>query len=203
LSNPWGIGFDQAGNLYVANNAANPGVVVGNGSTYNTVSSVGQFQLAGGLKVDNSNNVYVTDIIGNNIQVYSESGASWTTISGYPGRKPYDVAPDNHGNVFVADYTNNAVYEWNGASWSTFASGAGTGNGQFGNPFGVAVDPQGHVFVADYDNNRVEEFTPAGAYLNQFPTGGGYCREVSTDSAGGFYAAGSSSPVLFAFFYVP
>ena len=68
---------------------------------------------------------------------------------------PQEVAVDGSGNVFVADWGNNAVKEMPpGCASSSCVTTLGGG---FSNPYGVAVDGSGNVFVADHGNNAVKE----------------------------------------------
>jgi type II secretory pathway pseudopilin PulG len=82
---------------------------------------------------------------------------------------PEGIAVDSSGNVWVSDFDNNRVEEFNasGTYLSQFGS-LGSGNGQLNSPQGVAVDSSGNVWVADTSNHRVEEFNASGAYLSQF-----------------------------------
>jgi streptogramin lyase len=84
--------------------------------------------------------------------------------------KPYGVAVDGAGNVFVADAYNSAirmiapsgvVTTFAGKAGST-GSADGTGTAaRFQFPKGVAVDAASNVFVAD-SNNTIRKITPAG-----------------------------------------
>ena len=76
---------------------------------------------------------------------------------------PAAVAVDGYGNVFVADYGNNAVKEilagTGGAASGTVSANStviplGVG---FNFPSGIAVDTSGNVFVADIGNHAVKE----------------------------------------------
>lgn len=94
--------------------------------------------------------------------------------------QPVGVALDSTGNLYVADYSNNRVLEYD----NPFApGGSATANLVFGqdgnfttgscnlngatstslcNPNLIAVDPTGNLFVTDFANNRTLEFsTPA------------------------------------------
>ena len=79
---------------------------------------------------------------------------------------PADVKLDGAGNIFVADYGNNRVTEFdptgttviqNITTWTT--SGAQT----FSNVAGLAFDSTGALWVADYNGSRVIKFTISGA----------------------------------------
>ena len=92
---------------------------------------------------------------------YSNSGTGEFNL-------PTDVATDASGNVYVADYNNNAIRKLTGSTWTTIGGSSCTsagctagysdsGNGQFNAPFGVAVDASGNVYVADYNNNAIRK----------------------------------------------
>jgi hypothetical protein len=95
---------------------------------------------------------------------------------------PSGVAVDGSGNVFVADYGNNAVKEILAVGGYTTVNTLAVANGNFNGPNGVAVDGSGNLFVADYGNNAVKEIDfadpPSLAFLTPTPTG-------STDSTDG------------------
>jgi sugar lactone lactonase YvrE len=92
------------------------------------------------------------------------------------------VAVDGAGNVFVADFVYNQVYEINpGAAPITNASGL---NG----PKGVAVDAAGDLFIADTGNNQVLEVRP-GAAPTTFVSGLNGPQGLAVDSGGNVYIA--------------
>jgi len=84
--------------------------------------------------------------------------------------KPYGVAVDRFGNVYVADYDNHSIRKFtisdsvNEAGTLAGSGAAGSVNGvgsaaQFNDPNDVAVDRFGNVYVADYSNHRVRKIT--------------------------------------------
>jgi sugar lactone lactonase YvrE len=89
--------------------------------------------------------------------------------------EPQGIAIDAHGDVWVADSTNNRVLEY----VPPFTSGmpaslvlgqllyttraAGTSATAFTHPTGLAFNSQGDLFVADSLNNRVLEFVPSSS----------------------------------------
>ena len=74
---------------------------------------------------------------------------------------PGGVAIDAGGNIFVADYLNDAVKEIVAAGGYTTVNTLGNG---FSLPTGVAVDGAGNVFVTDWGHNAVKEIVAATGY---------------------------------------
>jgi DNA-binding beta-propeller fold protein YncE len=174
--NPWGVAANQStGNVYVTDQ--------GN-SRVDELSPTGTFIEAFGWGVKNGNAEFEIcksacrlGIPGAGAgQVYVEAG----------------IAVDSSGNVWVADYGNNRIEEFNekGEFTMTFGFGvangeakletctsscraglAGTENGELNGPFNIAFSG-GHLYVTDYHNNRVEEFSTAGAYVSKFGSSG-------------------------------
>lgn len=79
---------------------------------------------------------------------------------------PSDVAVDQAGNVYVADFANNRIQKFGPdgnflLGWGT----AGTADGEFQRPYSVAVDEANNVYVADSDNNRIQKFSSGGTFI--------------------------------------
>jgi hypothetical protein len=107
-----------------------------------------------------------------------------TTGSGF--NFPTGVAVDAAGDVFVADFGNDAVKEVRpDGTIRTLGSG-------FSGPTGVAVDAAGDVFVADFYNNAVKEVRPDGAMRT---IGSGFIQPegVAVDGAGDVFVADSGN----------
>jgi sugar lactone lactonase YvrE len=140
FNHPFGLAFDAAGNLFIADQ----GNVVIRKMTPATLVST----FAGSPGISGSAN-----------------GLD-TAASFY---KPFGVATDASGNVYVADAGNNKVRKISPAGVvSTFAgtgvagSANGTDTATFNSPLGVALDKTGNVYVADYGNNLIRKISPAG-----------------------------------------
>jgi len=118
----------------------------------------------GGLAIDKSGNVWVSDGAGrivefnNNgtfLQQFGTNGNGYGQLASNE-----DLAFDAAGNLWVANGNNN-IFEFSstGAFLGQFGS-LGTGPGQFNDPQGVAFDAAGNLWVADTYNNRLQEFSP-------------------------------------------
>ncbi|CAF1580445.1 unnamed protein product, partial [Didymodactylos carnosus] len=78
---------------------------------------------------------------------------------------PYDVAIDRNQNVYVADYNNQRVQQWqsgqkNGSTIAGVTDQGGNGFNQFNRPTSVFVDTNDNLYVADRDNYRIQRWAP-------------------------------------------
>lgn len=165
-------------------------------------SGNGQFlNGAGGVAVDSSGNVYVTDLGNNRVEKFT-SGGSFITSWGSSGTGnsqfsgPEGIAIDSADNVYVADTGNNRIQKFNTSGTFVTKWGTnGTGDGQFDTPFGVSVDGLGDVYVADTNNNRIQKFSPTGTFISSCGTSGtgngefSGPQDVGADSTGNYYVA--------------
>jgi len=105
-----------------------------------------------------------------------EFDGAWGGQGGANGQfqYPYDLAADAFGSLYVADYGNNRVQEFQihevtssgvrsaqttGLTFLSKWGGHGTGDGQFSEPSGICVDATGNVYVADTGNSRIQRFS--------------------------------------------
>jgi sugar lactone lactonase YvrE len=189
---PHGIAADSSGNVYVGDFANNlirkiapDGVVTSfagstaAGGRADGRGSEASFNGPGGVAVDSSGNVYVTDG-GNNLirKITPDGGVATLAGSGSIGRvdgrgseasfyDPGGVGVDSFGNVYIADFNNNLIRKIapDGLVTTLAGSGkAGHANGRgtaasFSWPDGVAVDSFGNIYVADLNNNLIRKIT--------------------------------------------
>ena len=131
--------------------------------------------------------------------------------------QPSGLAFDKSGNIYVADYGNNAIRKITPTGvGSTFAGGSGPGvpgfvddtgtAAKFNSPSCVVVDTLGNVYVTDAGNNVIRKITSAGVvttfagsgtigFVNgtgtlasfYFPTG------IAIDASGNLYIADSGN----------
>jgi len=132
----------------------------------------GGLSLPYGVAIGPDGRVYVGDEGYGRIQVYLPDGTfSFSITNGFGGglkfSKPRGMITDKTGNLYVADYGTNCVYEFtaNGVYLRKFGSGTGSGNGQLSGVIDVAVSPAGLVYVLENANCRVSVFNADGSFL--------------------------------------
>jgi uncharacterized protein (TIGR03437 family) len=173
LNQPYGLAFDHAGNLYIAD--------LGN-ARVRRVATDGTIQtVAGGGTLAGTGN--------------AQGGPALSAQL----MEPRNVAVDPAGNLYISDFGANQVYRV--SSDGTFSLMAGSGIAGFSGdnmsallaqlnaPAGLAVDSAGALYIADSGNQRVRRALN-GVIITVFntpsPTG------VALDSAGTLYVAASS-----------
>ncbi len=111
--------------------------------------------------------------------------------------KPWDVAVDSSGNVYVLDYDKTRVQKFDPFGKELLATwGApGWGDGEFHEFQGIAVDSSGNVYVADRAHRRVQKFDSSGDFLAKWGSAGEGDGEfdqpfgIAVDSSGNVYVS--------------
>ncbi len=154
-------------------------VAGGNGSG----ADPNQLDNPGGVFVDASGNLFVSDNANHRIQkfVYDTPSDTYATdgvtVAGGNGvgsgtaqlDNPGGVFVDADGNLFVADKDNHRIQKFPAGSTSSTAgitvaggNGEGSAANQLDEPYNLFIDAAGTLFVADTGNDRVQKF-PAGS----------------------------------------
>jgi uncharacterized protein (TIGR03437 family) len=159
LNSPWGLAFDKAGNLYIADAGNNRVRVVSPQGIINTFAGNGNVSAGGGPGA------------------YNDEGAATDALL----HLPMGVAADKNGNVYIADTGDNVVrvvgpdgiiHRFAGDTYGSYG-------GDYGDPLlaevhtpsDVAVDSNGAVYIADTANALVRKVA-GGAIITYAGTPG-------------------------------
>jgi DNA-binding beta-propeller fold protein YncE len=151
LQNPWGIAFNNAGDLFVANYAGNSISEITPGGVKSTFAS--DVKAPAGLAFNSAGDLFVANYYyGGTVTEITPGGTQSIVASGFLA--PISVAFDSAGNLYMGDQTERNITEISSAGTSLFASGI--------NPYGMAFNGAGDLFVANPSNNDIIEIAPDG-----------------------------------------
>ncbi len=208
VSQPRGLAFDCANNLYVASNdfdndgnavgtifKVTPGGVV---STFATGFGVNFF--LENLVFDSSGNLFVVAIDQNDPDlastVYKVSPAGEVSTFGSVPGQSLDLAFDSKGNLFVGDAIDQTIFKFTRAGMRSVFVGPAAFDPLQG-PAGLAFDSSGNLFASAPNGNSGDEifkFAPNGT-KTIFATGlTNSPRGLAFDSAGNLFVAEVSPP---------
>ncbi len=140
LNFPYGIAFDNSGNLLVAERQGH---------------RIRKINLSSGL---------ISTVAGNGSTGYNGDGITATTAT---LNWPWSVTADAFGNFYIADDQNNRIRKVNSAGIISTVAGNGTfgssGNGgpalsaQIAYPRGVFIDQCGNIYISEYWDGRIRK----------------------------------------------
>ena len=207
---PQGVVSDRAGGFYFSTSSPQHSVYrVAADGTVTLIAGTGtmgysgdggpatsaQLNYPGGLALDASGNLLITDMYNHRIRKVTSGGAISTVVgTGEPGFSgdggpataarlayPTFVALDCSGNLYISDTSNNRIRKVTTAGVISTVSGNGSSNYNGDNipatsaslsvPMGIAFDSAGNLFIADSNNNRVRKITTAGIITTVAGTG--------------------------------
>lgn len=134
------------------------------------INGVPAFAAPSGIVRDSIGNIYLADVIWNNVRKIDISGKV-TTIDLIGVASPSFLATDGADNVYVAETTRNIVVKIDPAGIVTRFAGMdgvrGSADGgrlsaTFNIPYGLAVDKNGNVFVSEFGNHTIRKISPDG-----------------------------------------
>jgi uncharacterized protein (TIGR03437 family) len=191
LNSPWGLTFDAAGNLYVADNGNGRVRKVTAAGAISTFASIPSptgmtFDSAGNLYVaSNSNRVLKVDLQGN-ITTIAGTGVKGYSGDGGPATNalltnPWSVAFDSLGNLYVAEPEIHRVRKITPQGIISTFAGIGafgsSGNGgpaasaMLGYPTALRFDPAGNLYISGHLEGHVRKVNPLGI-ISTFAGGG-------------------------------
>jgi sugar lactone lactonase YvrE len=191
FNSPVGITIDKDGNLYVTDQLnysvrkitadGKVTTVAGNGSAgaKNGKGTDASFDHPAGITVDLNGNLYVADNANNLIRKIDVS-ANVTTVAGTGAigfdngasakatfTNPVDLALNSSGELFVADYVNEAIRKIAkdgtvSTLTKTLIPGVDDHSHGFHFPSGLAIDKNDNIYVIDQTDYTIKKITPSG-----------------------------------------
>jgi hypothetical protein len=183
---PYGLAFDNAGNLYASDYGADV-ILEFNSNGVQSVFTTTGLDEPFGLAFDRSGNLYAANYGNNTIEKFDTNGVGsvFATNNVYG---PTGLAFDANGNLYVADHTSGGVvrFDTNGVgSIFVFPSGASS-------PTSLAFDKSGNLYVAS-SGNTIEKLNPSGSRSVFASSGLNEPYGLAFDSSGNLYAANNGN----------
>jgi DNA-binding beta-propeller fold protein YncE/Flp pilus assembly protein TadD len=132
---------------------------------------LGQFRQPGGVVVDQTNRIYVSDTYNHRIQVFAPDGRflqAFGTEGSQRGDllRPRGIAWGPQQWLYVADTGNHRIQVFDQSGDAVMILGSfGTQVGQFNAPEGIVVDAEQWLYIADTQNHRVQKLASDGSFL--------------------------------------
>lgn len=184
LSNPYGMAFDRAGKIYVADGKVGA-IFIFNPETRETElikSGVGvRFGMVVGLAMDDDDTLFVSDGILRRILIFDAKHHFVTSFNeGMSVSEPGGLAIDTENRqLYVVDTAQDQVLVFDADTHKLIRKMGTAGKahrltapGDFGMPTNAAVDRDGNLYVTDTWNDRVEIFDADGVFIRAFGKNG-------------------------------
>jgi DNA-binding beta-propeller fold protein YncE len=214
-----GIALNSKGHIFVFNRGSRPLMEFdGNGKFIRTLGD-GIFKSTHGLRIDSTDNIWITDTGLNIVLKLSPEGrvllvlgrsdkagefltqSYSSTLLNYDAplfNQPTDVAFDSAGNIFVTDgYGNSRIvkFDKNGRFIKTWGR-KGNAPGELNLPHSIAFDAKDLMYVADRENNRIQIFDAEGKFIKEWTHVGDPWAIVITPDQFLYLANGKNERVL-------
>lgn len=160
---------------------------------------------AHGMRIDQGDNVWVTDIGRHVVHKFDPSGKLLLTLGKLDQlgagtdqfNMPTDVAFGGKDELYISDgYGNARVMKFTaGGKFIKTWGHKGPGPGEFDTPHAIRVDSAGRVLVADRENKRIQLFESDGKLLHIWPGFAPYGLALAADGTV-FVADGLACTVL-------
>jgi len=137
---------------------------MGTAGKKHTLTENGQFSVPTNVALDADNNLYVTDMYNNRVEVFDADGnfvRAWGKQGDRPGTfsRPKGIAIDSDGHVWVADAVQDILqcYTADGR-FLMWMGGHGLFPGQFRALTGLYIDKNNRMFTSEQYPGRVQMF---------------------------------------------
>lgn len=193
LNYPRGVGVDQAGNVYIADQhhsavkrwTASTGMV--------TALAIPGLSNPDGLALDGFGNVYVTDRVNNTVVEWASATGMATTLISSGLNKPTSVAVDAAGDLlYVVQGPHDDILTWASATGvSTPISSSGLSF-----PESVALGAAGNLYIGATNNTLLEWAGPGGTNNILVNSGLNLPAGLAVDGGGNVFFADSGNGAI-------
>ena len=177
LTHPYGVAVTNDGHILVTDNhrlqkLTTDGVCIKSIGSNKSDNGRLQFNYPRGITIHpTTGQILVADSDNNRIQVFNNDLAFSHTITRWftnPLNEPFDVALDNEGYLYVAEFGNHCITKLTteGKYITSFGS-RGSAPGQLSCPSSLTIN-NNLVYVSEAGNNRVSIFDVKGTFLHCF-----------------------------------
>ncbi len=165
---PSSLGYDGIGTVYVGDEFEAKIFVYKNGEFSKLWNlhgdGEGKTRHIGGVGVDPSGHVFVTDQDDDRVMEFSPDGRFLKEIGVSGDAKgqlfgPGGIFCDMYGYLWITDLSHYIQKYGTDGTHIMRWGGPGTQLGRFKNPRGIVLDSQGQVFVADSENSRIQRLS--------------------------------------------
>jgi DNA-binding beta-propeller fold protein YncE len=193
-----GVALNQKGNIFVFNRGLHPIIEFTPDGEYVRTLGVGLTGSAHGLRIDDNDNIWITDVAAHTVLRLNQEG-NVTMVLGRkdkPGEtnglfnQPTDVAFGPSGEIFVTDgYGNSRVVKFDRDGKFLKAWGSkGNAPGEFNLPHTIIIDKNNQVYVGDRENQRIQIFDMEGNFIKEWKhVGAPWGLDIAAD--GSFFMA--------------
>jgi sugar lactone lactonase YvrE len=207
LNHPSGIVRDAGGNFFVCDRdnhriikitaAGVTSIFAGSGTAgfVNGTGTAAQFNQPYAITMDASGNFFVADRVNHAVRKITAAGVVTTIagsgsagfVNGTAGAamfaEPLGITVDGAGNLYVADYLNNAIRKVTQAGVVTTLTSVNQ-------VFGIVSDAAGNIYFTEYSVNKVSKYSATGVYSVVAGDGNGGTTNGTGTAARFLYPAG-------------
>jgi len=178
LSEVSGVALNSLGHVFLFQRGTHPLVEFDENGNFVRTMGEGLFTRPHGLRIDASDNVWLTDNGAHFVLKISPEGRILMVLGqkDYPGSDqshfngPDDVAFGKSGEIYVADGEGNSrivKFDRDGHFLKEWGR-KGSGKGEFRLPHTIVTDSQGLVYVGDRENGRIQVFDADGNFRTEW-----------------------------------